>query len=141
MSIPYKVAKAMREAEPTLQAHTAALSELIGRPCRFVIDYAALSPALVEARYDPDQFGQIFYESYPENIVNRIRSLIEGDSFIKEPIAEKMTEGTVTFRFAKETDWCYHRCLFENGGLVIEIGEGHIWANIGDIGQDIPDRL
>jgi len=52
-----------------------------------------------------------------------------------------MSNGTITIRGGKEDGWNYHRSIFENGGLVIEIAEGSVWSNISDVGKDIPDRL
>lgn len=139
--VPYNVSKALTEAKASIDGHAQELSNLIGVTCSFVIDYDVLNPLMRASGYQDSQFGEIFYQSYPENIVNAIRSLVEEDAHIKEPLAANMSNGTVTIRGGTEGDWNYHRCIFENGGLVIEIGEGRVWTNISDIGKDIPDRL
>jgi len=53
-SIPYKVAKAMKEKEAVLQTHTETLSAALGIPCKFVLDYATLAPSITESGNQPE---------------------------------------------------------------------------------------
>jgi hypothetical protein len=142
--VPYAADKNIRACAADLADKLAAITATVGLsgPCSLEADYASLAARMEESSYTVDRFGDIYHSAYVGQIADKLKELVDGDAAIAEPIRENMGANKIVIRAVDDSgDWSYHRVLFENGSLVVEIKPGCTWTNLGDIGREIPDLL
>lgn len=134
--LPLKMRQEIRDAEPEITKHLAAIAEALGvDKVALDVDHLAIMNAVTDRKGDVGRGIPAYLEALADNLKSKCK-----DDMVKEAIKEVMSANKITFRIDAACK-SYNDIVFEKGVLVIVIKPGEFWTNTAHVGRDIEEKL
>lgn len=139
-TLSLKSAANLREYAPKRDEFCAAIAATTGKSSvEFTFTDIKLMDAEVAKKGYENRLGEVFFNSYLQQLSESLTRLCANEA-AKAALNQKWTSNKVYFELDAKAP-SYQNVDFVNGDLRMSAKADYIWSNLGELGNDIPDKL